>query len=551
MRAGAGEGLRSRVDTTVATVIGIAIVGFVLRVAVLVRPIGVIDRLFIPDDTYYTLSIARSIAHGHGPTVDGHTLTSGFQALLGFLLVPVYWLTDNPDLALRIDLALLVVVDTLTIVLLAWVAYRFAGRVAAVTAAALWALSPVAVSMALGGLETSLAICAAVALVAAWIWANDTGSTRRAVVTGVVAGLAVLARVDIALLILLLGGLQLWRGPRRLLVPGAIAGAVVVAPWWIWCTVQFGTPIPTSGEAAHRLALVEPYSRESLAQVAGAVAGGPFGVWQWLRERLDVHPWVGVAMFWVFVIALVALGVVWARRRVMPQLAVAALPLFAAGLLLFYAWFAVGWYFTRYLAPVACVVSLVIAVAVEHVWATRGTWRVPLFVGATAVLAVGLFAVVARDEPQPHRDRRVAVDGLRDRHRVPRHGEHGARADATRQRVRLVAERRVRLLRRRPGQGGEPRRGREPGGRRRAGTGPDGGVHARPTRRLDRGFHVAHHLVLAEEPAATRAPAGRAGRQGAAAVPAVPRVRGGADHVAGARRGRRRLSVHSMPRAPR
>ena len=138
MRAGAGEGLRSRVDTTVATVIGIAIVGFVLRVAVLVRPIGVIDRLFVPDDTYYTLSIARSIAHGHGPTVDGHTLTSGFQALLGFLLVPVYWLTDNLDLALRIDLALLVVVDTLTIVLLAWVAYRFAGRVAAVTAAALW-----------------------------------------------------------------------------------------------------------------------------------------------------------------------------------------------------------------------------------------------------------------------------------------------------------------------------------------------------------------------------------------------------------------------------
>jgi hypothetical protein len=369
-------------------------VGFALRLAVLLRPIGVIDKLFVPDDTYYTLTIARSIAHGHGPTVDGHTLTSGFQALLGFLLVPVYWLTDNPDTALRVDLALLVVVDTLTIVVLAWVAYRFAGRVAAVAAAALWAVSPVAVSMALGGLETSLAILGAVALVAAWIWANDTAGTRRAVVAGVVAGLAVLARIDVALLVALLAALQLWRGPRRLLVPGAIAGAIVVAPWWIWCTVQFGTPVPTSGSAAHRLAPLQPFAREGLAQVAGAVAGGPFDVWRSLREWLHDHPVAGMAVFRLFVVALVALGVMWARRRVMPQLAVAALPVFAAGLLLFYAWFGVAWYFTRYLAPVACVVSLILAVAVAQVWRTRGTWRVPLFVATAAVLVVGLVAVV-------------------------------------------------------------------------------------------------------------------------------------------------------------
>jgi len=386
--------MRSRVDATVAAVAGITIVGFVLRLAVLLRPLGVIDRLFVPDDTYYTLTIARSIAHGHGPTVDGHTLTSGFQALLGFLMVPVYWLSNSPDTALRVDLALLVVVDTLTIVVLAWVAYRFAGRVAAVTAAALWAVSPVAVSMALGGLETSLAILGAMTLVAAWIWANDAPSTTRAAVTGVVAGLAVLARVDVAFLVVLLGALQLWRGPRRLLVPGSIAGAVVVAPWWIWCTVQFGTPVPTSGAAAHHLAPLPPFAREGLAQVAGAVAGGPFDVWRSLRQRLADHPVLGMLVFWVFVLALVALGVWWARRRTMPQLAVAALPIFAAGLLLFYAWFGVSFYFTRYLAPVACVVALIIAVAVERVWHARGSWRIPLSIATAAVLLLGVVAVV-------------------------------------------------------------------------------------------------------------------------------------------------------------
>ena len=60
--------LRTRVDTTVAAIAGITVVGFVLRLAVLVRPVGVIDKLFVPDDTYYTLTIARSLAHGHGPT---------------------------------------------------------------------------------------------------------------------------------------------------------------------------------------------------------------------------------------------------------------------------------------------------------------------------------------------------------------------------------------------------------------------------------------------------------------------------------------------------
>jgi len=391
------RGLRTRVNATVAAVASITALGFVFRVAVLVRPIGVVDKVFIPDDTYYTLTIARSIAHGHGPTVDGHTLTSGFQALLGFLMVPVFWVTDNPDTALRLDLAFLVVVDTATIVVLAWVAYRLAGRVAAVAAAALWAISPVAVSTALGGLETSLAILCAIALVALWMWTNDRPSTRRAVVVGVVAGLTVLARVDTVVLVALLIALQLWRGPRRLVVPGAVAGALVLAPWWLWCTLQFGTPVPTSGRAAHDLAPVRPFAREGMAQVAGAVAGGPFDVWRSLREWLNDHPVTGMVVFWLLVAVLVAIGVWWARRRVMPQLAAAALPAFAAGLLVFYAWFGVVWYFTRYLAPVACVVTLVLAVGIARVSRTRGVWRIPAFTATAVVVLVGSVAAVRAD----------------------------------------------------------------------------------------------------------------------------------------------------------
>ncbi|MGZ8734564.1 MAG: glycosyltransferase family 39 protein, partial [Acidimicrobiia bacterium] len=167
-----------------------------LRLILVTRPIAVIDRLFVPDDTYYTLTIARSLADGLGPTVDGSTLTSGFQPLLGFLMVPVFWLTDSADAALRVDLVLLVLVDTLTIGVLAWVAWRLAGRVAAVVAAAIWAVSPVAISMALGGLETSLAIFFQVGLVASWIHAASRDDRRSWIVVGAVAGFAVLARID-------------------------------------------------------------------------------------------------------------------------------------------------------------------------------------------------------------------------------------------------------------------------------------------------------------------------------------------------------------------
>ena len=67
----------------------VAAAALLLRGLLASRSSLALDRLFVPDDTYYTLEIARSIARGLGPTVDGVHLTSGFQPLLAFLLVPV------------------------------------------------------------------------------------------------------------------------------------------------------------------------------------------------------------------------------------------------------------------------------------------------------------------------------------------------------------------------------------------------------------------------------------------------------------------------------
>ncbi|MGZ4754630.1 MAG: glycosyltransferase family 39 protein [Acidimicrobiia bacterium] len=361
-------GWRSLEPTKLA-VAAFAFIGLLLRGALVSRSLRAIDGLFIPDDTYYTLTIARSLAHGHGPTVDGSTLTSGFQPLLGFLMTPVFWFTSSSDTALRLDLVLLVIADTATILVIAWVAHRLAGRVAAVAAAAMWALSPIAISMALGGLETSLAILAQVGLVAVWIRARERDDTRHWIVVGVVAGLAVLARIDSLALVALLGALQLWRGTRPGLRPAAIAGAIVLAPWFGWCAVTFGTPIPTSGTSIRQLAPYGAFSRQSTSIAASAVAGSPFGAWTWARTQLVTDWSLGMVVFWVLVAAFVALVVICLRVSLRnPDRAswtlVPALPAFAAVLLVFYAWFGVTWYFTRYLAPVAWIVTVMIAAAI-------------------------------------------------------------------------------------------------------------------------------------------------------------------------------------------
>src|SRR5512139_2518914 len=86
--------------------VAVLAIGLTLRVLIVSRNLDVLDRLFVPDDTYYTLSIARSLANGLGPTANGVQPTNGFQPLLAFLMVPAFSLTANPDTGLRVVLIL-------------------------------------------------------------------------------------------------------------------------------------------------------------------------------------------------------------------------------------------------------------------------------------------------------------------------------------------------------------------------------------------------------------------------------------------------------------
>jgi hypothetical protein len=139
----------------------IFILGLIFRISIVTRDITTLDKLFVPDDTYYTLAISRSLAFGLAPTVDGNTPTNGFQPLLAFLLVPVFMFTNSPDIPLRVSMVLMAIFDSLTILLISKLASRFlknSPEKVALAAGVLWAFSPVAIANALGGLETALAV---------------------------------------------------------------------------------------------------------------------------------------------------------------------------------------------------------------------------------------------------------------------------------------------------------------------------------------------------------------------------------------------------------
>lgn len=186
-------------------------------------------------------------------------------------------------------------------------------------------------------------------------------------------------------------------------------------------------------------------------------------MWRSLRARLDAHAVLGVLVFWLIVAGLLAVAWWWTRRREGPQLAAAALPAFAAGLLVFYAWFGVGWYFTRYLAPVACVVALMLGVLVARVARMPGVSRRPALLGLAVVAVIPVVAAIRAD----WHDLRATSGSASAFDSVTGYRDAALVVATTPPPGSVLGERRVRLLRERTHHRGQPRRCGEPRCRRR------------------------------------------------------------------------------------
>jgi hypothetical protein len=334
----------------------------------MVLPLPRVDALFFPDDAWYVLDIARGLASGAGPAPHGAAPTNGFHPLLAFLQVPFFWLSQDPFTPARATLVLLGLADAANAGLLAKLAARSAGPQAAWTAGLAWAASPLAVQHAMGGLETSLALLFALAVVLAALDCSEDPSPRRALCFGLACGGALLARIDLAFAVLLASAWLLRQVPFRHLLLAGLAAIALLSPWWIYELRTFGTVIPESGPGTRLQVLLhrEIYLKPGfwLSWAAGYLWPGAFFDWHGLREALARWPGLGSVLGLLGVALPAALGLAGLRRGRHPGLALMALA--GAVTAAFYlAWVPAYWFFRRYfvLAEASTVLGAALIVA--------------------------------------------------------------------------------------------------------------------------------------------------------------------------------------------
>jgi len=224
--------------------IGIAFLAFAARLIPTPRTI---------DDAYITFRYARNILDGLGFVYNaGERVLGTTTPLYTLLMATLAGLTgwrDFPWLALIVN----ALADSVTCILLIRVGQKISGRRAVgLAAAALWAIAPMSVSFAIGGMETSVFILLLVLTADFYLYERP----RAAAIT---AGLLLLTRPDGILLVApLIFDLVIkrWRKDKKLPLTEASYFLLVTLPWAIFAWAYFGSPIPNSVAAksvAYRL----------------------------------------------------------------------------------------------------------------------------------------------------------------------------------------------------------------------------------------------------------------------------------------------------------
>ncbi|MEL6475783.1 MAG: hypothetical protein AAFR17_00535 [Pseudomonadota bacterium] len=350
--------------------------GMAVRLIPLVSDPSVLTQIFVTEDGYLLLTVARNLALGNGLSVaEGTIATNGIQPLATFLYALPYLATGGDKVAGLWGVMALAVLISAAVT---WAVWRFAFRALAVVpgeggalpllTAALWVAGPLLLLHAMNGLETGLytlmVLCTV--LYAGHLFQRREGfSWGDRIVLGLLLGLVFLARNDGAFLVAALLGTRfvqrlisggLVRGLSDVVPPGLLSLAIA-APWLAYNYTLTGSIIPISGQAqslkagfADNLAL----SPVKLFETMFPMLPLPGSV-----EAIPLVPPIAGA-----VVAVIALAYLLRRLSVADgyRWAVLAYALYGCAIFAYYSlFFGAPHFLSRYFAPMA---PLLIAAAV-------------------------------------------------------------------------------------------------------------------------------------------------------------------------------------------
>lgn len=217
---------------------------------ILKKDIFILDRFFLPDDTYYTLTIARNIAAGCGPSMDCQLLTSGFQPLIITFLIPIFFITDNIYTPIYFAIIISTIFGILTNLMASLIFYKMTNSILGSILFSIFLITnPSLIDNYFNGLETSLTcfLCLLVIYRALILEKNDRSISF--IFLGLIIGLSILARIDSSIIALFIGLYLLSKFSLDRVIITTTTAFITVFPIWAYNFINFGTIIPESGRA--------------------------------------------------------------------------------------------------------------------------------------------------------------------------------------------------------------------------------------------------------------------------------------------------------------
>ncbi len=245
----------------------LALLGAIIVIAVALR-VSLGPQVL--DDAYITFRYARNLASGLGFVYNtGERVLGTTTPLFTLMLALGFKLGADPHI---LALALNTVADVVSIVIIYFVCRRLGVPVVGLLAALMVAISGQFITYTASGMETSLYIAT---LLAAWgLYAVGLLMPAFAM-----AGVACLVRPDAILMVAVLYVALLLRTHRFDLRP-ILVTLLVAAPWLIFATFYFGSPLPMSVQAKATDAMDPGFTGMSLRTLSiqflslkGSIAG--------------------------------------------------------------------------------------------------------------------------------------------------------------------------------------------------------------------------------------------------------------------------------------